>query len=80
MEFRPDLSVAVDPQGVSEAVRFEIPDRIAASRGRPADTQPELTTEPHVSGIDGPPPPPDDAVLQPPEGYEDLVDPPDSVD
>jgi len=83
VEFRPDLSVVVDAEGQCEPVAFEIPEGISPSRGRPSDTGPHMNTQPHVDGIDGPPPPADDAVLEPPEGYEDIdepIVPPDDLD
>ncbi|MHC4985751.1 MAG: hypothetical protein ACYTFO_06300 [Planctomycetota bacterium] len=75
VEFRPDLSVMIDPEGQSEPVTFEIPEGIAPSRGRPSDTEPHMDTRAHVDGLDAPPPPPEDAVLEPPEGYEDIDEP-----
>ena len=80
VEFRPDLSVVIDSDGQSEPVTFEIPEGIAPSRGRPINTEPNLSTQPHVDGIDGPPPPPEDSVLRPPEGYEDIDEPAEDAD
>ena len=80
VEFRPDLSVAIDPDGPADPVTFEIPEGIAPRRGRPRGAEPHLITDPHVDGIEGPPPPPEDAVLRPPQGYEDIDEPVDDLD
>lgn len=53
-EYRSELSVFVDADGKSQPVTFTIPDKIDPSRGRPADTEPALTTRPHVLGLDQP--------------------------
>ncbi|HDZ21137.1 MAG TPA: hypothetical protein ENH80_14795 [Phycisphaerae bacterium] len=58
-EFRPELSVFVDADGSSQPLTFTIPDKIDPSRGRPANTAPALTTQPHILGLDQPTSQPD---------------------
>ena len=57
VEWYPQLSVHVDPDGRSKPVDFEIPARPDPSRGRPANTDIEVKTTPHISGLDDEPPP-----------------------
>jgi hypothetical protein len=52
LEYYPRLSVYVDPQGRSAPVVFKIPDKPDPSTGRPANTEPELKTQTHISGLD----------------------------
>ena len=59
VEYRPELSVFIDADGNSQPVTFTIPDKIDPSRGRPADTEPALTTQPHILGLDQPTTQPD---------------------
>ena len=51
VEYWPELSVFIDAEGNSAAVTFEIPAGVDPSRGRPADTPPELDTEAHILGL-----------------------------
>lgn len=51
----PELSVHVDANGASGAVDFTIPARTDPSCGRPAASEPELKTPPHVLGLDDKP-------------------------
>ena len=53
VEYYPQISVHVDAEGRSPAVIFTLPDAPDASRGRPAHTEVELDTRPHVTGLDG---------------------------
>jgi hypothetical protein len=48
IEYRPELSVRIDAEGESEPVKFTLPEKIDPSRGRPANTKPDLDTKPHV--------------------------------
>ncbi|HUT56762.1 MAG TPA: hypothetical protein VNA25_02680 [Phycisphaerae bacterium] len=52
VEYYPQLSVYVDPVGFAKSVAFKLPDKPDASRGRPPNTDPELKTKAHVSGLD----------------------------
>ena len=52
VEFRPDLSVFIDAEGHSDVLAFEIPEGIFPPRGRPANSRPQLDTQPHILGID----------------------------
>jgi len=63
VEYRPQLSVTIDEQGACEPVNFEIPSEIDPSRGRPAGTNPQLDTQPHILGIDEESPEDDMIVL-----------------
>jgi hypothetical protein len=56
--YYPELSAHVAADGTSEPVKFTLPEKTDASRGRPAGTAPELETAPHVSGLDVKPPAP----------------------
>ncbi len=51
VEYWPSLSVFIDADGTSQAVTFEIPAETDPSRGRPAGSEPQLDTVPHVLGI-----------------------------
>jgi len=51
VEYWPELSVFIAGDGTSEPVAFEIPAEVDPSRGRPADTPPELDTEAHILGV-----------------------------
>jgi hypothetical protein len=52
IEWRPQLTARVRSDGTSEPVRFEIPAAPDPSRGRPANTDIELKTVPHVLGLE----------------------------
>jgi hypothetical protein len=52
VEYYPQLSAHVDASGFAKAVDFAIPDKPDPSRGRPKNTQPELSTPPHVMGVE----------------------------
>lgn len=51
VEYYPELSVFVSSAGKSKPVKFEIPDKPAPSRGRPAGTEIKLKTKPHILGV-----------------------------
>ena len=57
LEFLPQLSVFLDPAGKSEAVNFKIPDKADPTRGRPADTEPNLKTKAIILGMKAAPAP-----------------------
>jgi len=50
VEYWPELSVFIAADGTSEPITFDIPAEVDPSRGRPADTPPELETEVHILG------------------------------
>jgi hypothetical protein len=52
--YYPELGVYLSPQGDSRPVEFTIPEKIDPSRGRPADSDVELKTDPHILGLDSP--------------------------
>lgn len=52
LEYYPELSAYVTPEGKCKAVEFRIPDKPDVSRGRPANTEPKQNTKPHVLGLD----------------------------
>jgi len=52
LEYYPELSAYVDPIGFCKPIEFKIPDKPDPSRGRPADTDPELKTQTHILGLD----------------------------
>ncbi|MGA2266037.1 MAG: hypothetical protein ABSH10_06350 [Phycisphaerae bacterium] len=52
VEYYPELSVYISPEGASSPVEFTIPPKIDPSRGRPADSDVELKTAPHILGLD----------------------------
>ncbi len=54
VEYYPDLSVYIDPEGESEPVEFTVPGKPDPSRGRVAGAAPKLKTEPHVLGVETP--------------------------
>jgi hypothetical protein len=56
--YYPELSAHVAADGTSKPIKFTLPPKTDASRGRPAGTAPELKTVPHVSGLDVKPPAP----------------------
>ncbi len=51
VEYWPALSVLINADGTSEPVAFEIPAEIDPSRGRPAGSEMQLDTAPHILGI-----------------------------
>jgi hypothetical protein len=51
LEFLPRWSVFVDPAGKSETVTFKIPDKTDPTTGRPAGTEPNLKSKPHILGM-----------------------------
>jgi len=52
VEYYPDLSVYVSPDGISHPVTFTIPAAPDPSRGRPAGSEPQIKTTPIVLGLD----------------------------
>jgi hypothetical protein len=52
VEWLPALSVHVDADGKSEAVKFRIPDKIDPATSRPTNTKPQLKTSANVLGLD----------------------------
>lgn len=52
LEYYPELSAYVTPEGKCKPVTFSIPDKADITRGRPANTEPKQTTKPHVLGLD----------------------------
>ena len=53
-EFYPELSAFVTADGKSRPIDFKLPEKPDPSRGRTANTEPELKTQPHVLGLDEP--------------------------
>jgi hypothetical protein len=51
VEYDPALSVPVDRAGRSRPVDYRVAPGPDPSRGRPAGTRPDLTTQPHLSGL-----------------------------
>jgi hypothetical protein len=51
-EYYPELSAHVDRQGAAGAIEFVIPQTPDPSTGRPAGSEPELKSAPHVLGLD----------------------------
>lgn len=51
LEYYPELSAYINPTGFCKTLEFRIPDKVDASRGRPAGTKPELKTQTHVLGL-----------------------------
>ncbi len=51
VEYYPQLSVYISPEGKSEPVKFEIPDKADPACGRPAGTEPKLDTKPFILGV-----------------------------
>jgi hypothetical protein len=51
VEYEPRLSVFVNREGESRPIDFALPEKPDASRGRPANTSPELETDPHILGV-----------------------------
>ncbi|HOD80904.1 MAG: hypothetical protein BWX88_00620 [Planctomycetes bacterium ADurb.Bin126] len=52
LEYFPELSAQVDQAGYCRPIEFTIPDKGDLSRGRLPNTQPEVKTPPHISGLD----------------------------
>lgn len=52
LEFYPQFSVHVGRMGVAKPMELVIPQAPEASTGRPAGSEPELKTTPHVLGLD----------------------------
>jgi hypothetical protein len=48
LQYYPELSAYVDPNGISEPVKFTLPKKGDLSRGRLPNTDPERKTKPHV--------------------------------
>ena len=48
LEFYPQLTARVEADGSSKPVEFKIPEKPDPSCGRPANTAPELKTDPHI--------------------------------
>jgi hypothetical protein len=51
LEFLPQWSVYLDPDAKSEAASLKIPDKADPTTGRPAGTEPNLKTKPHILGM-----------------------------
>ena len=54
VEYTPRLSVYVEPTGYAKPLKYTIADKPDPSRGRPAGSDPQLRTEPHILGLDAP--------------------------
>ena len=52
LQYFPELSAHVNPDGTSEPLHFKLPDKGDLSRGRLANSDPECKTQPHVYGLD----------------------------
>jgi len=52
VEYYPSLSVHIDPAGKSRPVQFKIPATGDITRGRLANTDPNVKTAPHILGVD----------------------------
>lgn len=52
LQYFPELSVHVDPNGASKPLNFKLPKKGDLSRGRLANTDPECKTAPHIYGLD----------------------------
>lgn len=50
IEYRPELSVRVDEKGASEPMNVKLPEKVDASRGRQAQTEPDIKTQPNIIG------------------------------
>ena len=55
LQYFPELSAHVNPDGTSTPVRFTLPEKGDLSRGRLANSDPECKTLPHVYGLDSRP-------------------------
>ena len=55
LEYYPELSAYITPEGKCKPVEFKIPDKPDITRGRPANTEPKQKTKPHVFGLDAAP-------------------------
>ena len=51
LEFLPQWSVYIDPDGKSEPLTIKIPEKPDPTTGRPAGTEPNLKTKPHILGM-----------------------------
>lgn len=51
VQYVPQLSVHIDAMGKSSPVQFGIPQKVDASVGRPAGSEPDLKTKPQVLGV-----------------------------
>jgi len=51
LEFLPQWNVYIDPAGKCEAMTLKIPDKADPTTGRPAGTEPNLKTKPHILGM-----------------------------
>jgi hypothetical protein len=52
VQYFPELSAHVNPDGTSEPLHFKLPDKGDLSRGRLANTEPQCKTAPHIFGLD----------------------------
>jgi hypothetical protein len=50
--YYPELSAYISPEGKSQEIKFDIPDKPDPSRGRPARSEVNFRTTPHVLGLD----------------------------
>ncbi len=57
IEYYPELSVYVHPDGSSAPVKFKVPTKPDPSRSRPANTPINIKTTPHIIGLDTKPQP-----------------------
>jgi hypothetical protein len=55
LQYFPELSAHVNPDGTSTPVRFTLPEKGDLSRGRLANSDPECKTMPHIYGLDSRP-------------------------
>ena len=54
VEYYPQLSAYVSPEGTCQPVAFRVPDKPDLSRGRAPGTAPDVRTPPHILGVVGP--------------------------
>jgi hypothetical protein len=52
LQYFPELSAHVNPDGTSKPLHFKLPAKGDLSRGRLADSDPECKTQPHIFGLD----------------------------
>ncbi len=52
LQYFPELSAHVNPDGTSKPLHFRLPDKGDLSRGRLANSDPQCKTAPHIFGLD----------------------------
>lgn len=52
LQYFPELSAHVDPNGAGKPLNFKLPEKGDLSRGRLANTEPQCKTAPHIYGLD----------------------------